>query len=41
MNGAELQQAIAEVAAYRHVELSALAVALDGYPAIGQARWSA
>ncbi len=41
VNGDELQQALAEVAAYRHVELSALVVVLDGYPAIAQARWSA
>lgn len=40
-DGTELQRALAEVAAYRHVELSPLANALDGYAALGQARWAA
>ena len=37
----ELQRALAEVAAYRRVELSPLADALDGYATLGQARWAA
>ncbi len=37
----ELQRALAEVAAYRRVELSPLADALDGYTTLGQARWAA
>ncbi len=37
----ELQRALAEVAAHRHVELSPLADALDGYATLGQARWAA
>lgn len=41
LNGTDLQRALAEVAAYRHVERSGLAGALNGYPAIAQARWSA
>ena len=41
LNGADLQQALAVVAAYRRADLSELAVALNGYPAIAQARWSA
>ena len=40
-DGTELQRALAEVAAYRHVELSPLADALDGYATLGQARWAA
>jgi len=36
----ELQGALAEVAAHRHVELSPLADALDGYATLGQARWA-
>ena len=36
--GTELQRALAEVAAHRHVELSPLADALDGYATLGQAR---
>ena len=39
--GTELRRALAEVAAYRHVELSPLADALDGYATLGQARWAA
>lgn len=38
--GAELQRALAEVAAYRQVALSPLADALDGYAPLAQARWS-
>jgi hypothetical protein len=37
----ELRRALAEVAAHRHVELSPLADALDGYATLGQARWAA
>jgi hypothetical protein len=37
----ELQRALAEVATHRHVELSPLADALDGYANLGQARWAA
>ena len=40
-DGAELQRALAEVAAYRRVELSPLANTLDGYATLGQARWAA
>lgn len=40
-DGTELQGACAEVAAYRRVELSPLANALDGYATLGQARWAA
>ena len=39
--GTELQRALAEVATYRHVELSPLADALNGYATLGQARWAA
>ena len=39
--GTELERALAEVAAHRHVELSPLADALDGYATLGQARWAA
>ncbi|WP_197681613.1 nucleotidyl transferase AbiEii/AbiGii toxin family protein [Actinopolymorpha singaporensis] len=41
VGGAELQGAIAEVAAYRHAELLPLVDVLDGYAALAQARWSA
>jgi len=41
VDGAELQRALAEVAAYRQVELSPLADALDGYAMLAQARWAA
>ena len=41
VDGAELRRALSEVAAYRHVDLSLLVDALDGYAALGQARWSA
>jgi hypothetical protein len=37
----ELRQALQAVADYRHVELSSLDDALDGYAEIGQARWAA
>ncbi len=37
----ELRQALQAVASYRHVELSGLADALDGYAEIGQPRWAA
>jgi len=37
----ELRQALQAVADYRHVELSSLDDALDGYPEIGQVRWAA
>lgn len=40
-DGTELQRACAGVAAYRRVELSPLADALDGYATLGQARWAA
>jgi hypothetical protein len=40
-DGAEVQGALAEVAAYRQVELSPLADALDGYATLAQARWAA
>jgi hypothetical protein len=40
-DGTELQRALAGVAAYRRVELSPLANALDRYAALGQARWAA
>jgi hypothetical protein len=40
-DGGELQRALAEVAAYRRVELSPLANTLDGYATLGQARWAA
>lgn len=36
-----LRQALRTVAAYRHVELSTLDDALDGYAEIGQPRWAA
>jgi len=39
VNGVDVQRALAEVAAYRQVELSPLADALDGYAALAQARW--
>ena len=39
--GTELQRALAEVATHRHVELSPLADALNGYATPGQARWAA
>lgn len=37
----ELRQALQAVADYRHVEISSLDDALDGYAEIGQARWAA
>lgn len=37
----ELERALAEVATYRQVELSSLAVTLNGYAALAQARWAA
>lgn len=37
----ELRQALEAVADYRHIELSSLDDALDGYAEIGQARWAA
>ena len=40
-DGTELRRALGEVAAYRRVELSPLADALDGYATLGQARWVA
>lgn len=40
-DGAELVGAITRVARHRQVTLSALAVSLDGYPAMVQARWAA
>lgn len=36
----ELRQALRTVADYRHVELSGLDDALDGYAEIGQPRWA-
>jgi hypothetical protein len=41
VDGVEVQRALAEVAAYRQVELSPLADVLDGYAALAQARWAA
>jgi hypothetical protein len=40
-DGTKLQRALAEVAAYRQIDLSPLADALDGYATQGQARWAA
>jgi hypothetical protein len=39
VEGDDLQRALAEVAGYRHLELSPLADALDGYATRAQARW--
>jgi len=41
VDGVDVQRALAEVAAYRRVELSPLADVLDGYAALAQARWAA
>lgn len=41
VKGAELQGSIAEVVAYRRVELQPLADVLDGYASSAQARWFA
>jgi len=41
VDGVDVQRALAEVAAYRQVELSPLADVLDGYAPLAQARWAA
>lgn len=41
LDGAELQGAVSQVAAYRQIDVSPLADALEGYATLAQARWAA